>query len=81
MNPGPGIETQIVDYFKQSEDKQKNHEAALRMLMERIANKKKGRDEKKIIAGLLENIETEKDTVRQQIYRQALELLLRGGRG
>lgn len=80
MTPTPGIETQIVDYFKQSEEKQKSHEAALRALMESIASKKKGRDEKKIIAGLLENIETERDTVRLQIYRQALELLLRGDR-
>ncbi|MDU4094608.1 MAG: biofilm development regulator YmgB/AriR family protein [Pantoea sp.] len=80
MNPIPGIETQIIDYFKQSEEKPNSHEMALRALMERIASKKKGRDEKKIIAGLLENIETEKDTVRLQIYRQALELLLRGDR-
>lgn len=80
MNQPQGIEMQITDYFKKSVDNGSSHETALRALMTDIAGKKQSRSEKKIIAGLLENIETESDHTRLQLYRQALELLLRGDR-
>lgn len=80
MNQEQGIEDQIVNYFKQSATKESTNEEVLRALMEKIATKKHGRSEKNIIASLLEKIETENDRDRLQFYRQALELLLRGGR-
>ncbi|GLR09628.1 hypothetical protein COO59_00450 [Mixta theicola] len=80
MSYKQGIETQIADYFKQSGVKEKSHEVALQTLMDNIASKKQVRSEKNIIAGLLEKIETENDNARLQLYRQALELLLRGDR-
>jgi ribosomal protein S7 len=75
-----GIEMQIADYFNQSLPQPLNHEDVLRSLMEDVAMKKKKRSEKAIIASLLEKLETESDTVKLQVYRQALELLLRGNR-
>ena len=78
VNQPQGIEMQITDYFKQCEAEGSRQEAALQALMNDIAGKKQGRNEKKIIAGLLENMETESDHTRLQFYRQALELLLRG---
>ncbi|ARJ43964.1 hypothetical protein B1H58_19185 [Pantoea alhagi] len=80
MNQEQAIEKQIVNYFKQSATKESTNEEVLRTLMEKIATKTHGRSEKKIIASLLEKIETEHDRDRLQFYRQALELLLRGGR-
>lgn len=80
MNQEQGIERQIADYFNQSIPQPLNHEEVLRSLMDNVAMKKEKRSEKAVIASLLEKLETENDTVKLQVYRQALELLLRGNR-
>ena len=79
MDQRPGTEMQIADYFRQSEEKRNSHTVALQALLENIADRPRGRDEKKIIAALLENIEAESDHTRLKLYRQALELFLRTG--
>ena len=73
----PGIEVQIANYFKQSAPQQLSQEELLRTLTDNIARSKETLKEKAIISGLLEKLETESDTIKLQVYRQALEVLLR----
>ncbi|KAF0859407.1 hypothetical protein Y888_11365 [Mixta calida B021323] len=71
------MEVQIADYFKQSAPQQLSQEELLRTLTDNIARSKETLKEKAIISGLLEKLETESDTIKLQVYRQALEVLLR----
>ena len=71
------IEQQIADYFKQSSLQRISHEQVLQTLMADITRQKKRLSQKAIIAGLLEKLETENDTAQLQIYRRALEVLLK----
>ncbi|MDU3817976.1 biofilm development regulator YmgB/AriR family protein [Mixta calida] len=77
MHQEPAIEVQIADYFKQSAPQQLSQEELLRTLTDNIARSKETLKEKAIISGLLEKLETESDTIKLQVYRQALEVLLR----
>lgn len=77
MHQEPGIEVQIADYFKQLAPQPLSQEELLRTLTDNIARSKETLKEKAIISGLLEKLETESDTIKLQVYRQALEVLLR----
>lgn len=77
MHQEPGIKVQIANYFKQSAPQQLSQEELLRTLTDNIARSKETLKEKAIISGLLEKLETESDTIKLQVYRQALEVLLR----
>lgn len=78
MQHESSTETQITDYFRQSERYLTREQEALHLLINDISLKKDMIKEKAMIAGLLEKLETEQDDVKLKIYRQALEFLLHG---
>ncbi|AUX93174.1 biofilm development regulator YmgB/AriR family protein [Mixta gaviniae] len=80
VNQESGIEVQIADYFKQSASQRLTQEEVMRTLADNIARTKETFKEKAMVSGLLEKLETESDAVKLQVYRQALELLLRKDR-
>ncbi|QHM70747.1 biofilm development regulator YmgB/AriR family protein [Mixta intestinalis] len=77
MGQETGTEMQIADYFRQSASQRLNESEMIGALTKHIARKKETFSEKVLLAGLLEKLETESDAIKLQVYRQALEILLK----
>ncbi|MFD1803222.1 biofilm development regulator YmgB/AriR family protein [Mixta tenebrionis] len=77
MGQETGIEMQIADYFRQTAPQRLSESEMIGALTKHIARKKEKFNEKVLLAGLLEKLETESDAIKLQVYRQALEILLK----
>ncbi|KAA5969374.1 MULTISPECIES: biofilm development regulator YmgB/AriR family protein [Pantoea] len=76
MQPTMNTESQISDYFMNSGKTLTTEKQVIAAVHAELARAKAHVSDKDVVLGLINRLESERDVVKQDVYRQALEHVL-----